>query len=60
MAGHANPNTTLEPYAHVLGESQNIAAIHHLNKSPDATGPHSQADDDALLVEVGVSSDSCV
>ena len=29
--GHANPNTTLKIYAHVLGEDQDIAAIAHLN-----------------------------
>jgi integrase len=30
--GHANPNTTLKVYAHVLGESQDLAAIEHLNR----------------------------
>lgn len=29
--GHANPNTTLQVYAHVLGESQDLAAIARLN-----------------------------
>jgi integrase len=29
--GHANPNTTLKVYAHVLGESQDLAAIAQLN-----------------------------
>lgn len=29
--GHANPNTTLKVYAHVLGEAQDLAAIARLN-----------------------------
>ncbi|MBX3100683.1 MAG: tyrosine-type recombinase/integrase [Salinibacterium sp.] len=29
--GHANPNTTLKVYAHVLGEAQDITAIARLN-----------------------------
>lgn len=29
--GHANPNTTLKTYAHVLGEAQELAAIQRLN-----------------------------
>jgi integrase len=30
--GHANPNTTLKVYAHVLGEAQDLAAIARLNR----------------------------
>jgi len=29
--GHASPSTTLNAYAHVLGEAQDIAALEHLN-----------------------------
>lgn len=36
--GHANPNTTLRVYAHVLGEEQDLAAIRHLD-AVDASDP---------------------
>jgi integrase len=35
--GHANPNTTLKVYAHVLGESQDLAAIARLNSIENAS-----------------------
>lgn len=34
--GHANPNTTLKVYAHVLGEAQDLSAIAHLNGIEEA------------------------
>jgi integrase len=42
--GHANPNTTLRVYAHVLGEAQDVAAIAHLDAistQPDS-GPQNR------------------
>jgi integrase len=35
--GHANPNTTLRVYAHVLGEAQDAAAIAKLNAATEDT-----------------------
>jgi integrase len=45
--GHANPNTTLKVYAHVLGEAQDITAISRLNgmiaeRAPDTSPPYVQ------------------
>lgn len=37
--GHSNPNTTLRVYAHVLGESQDLAAIARLNRMEQQTRP---------------------
>lgn len=46
--GHANPNTTLKVYAHVLGEAQDLAAIDRLNAAEQTRSRNAAAEWEAI------------